>query len=237
MTNRISTCFTILFFMLAGACTSTPETLREKGIERISQLPPAARTKIQISLKKNFDVAPTPEIHRYLSQIALRLLKPLKKNLSPKIQMVTARDQETQKIWVIPPEMGFIDQRILKSMEFENEIAALIAFNWERTQDIGFERRFITELDEISPDFRKIYIFTENEDLKAVEGAVDLLYNAGYDPRGLISVFSRKTSVDKDRAPILQEKARRTIAFYKPLINPTVRSQEFYQIRKKLDQQ
>jgi hypothetical protein len=235
MMKRVTPYFASLLLLAIAGCTSVPETLQEKGIERISQLPNSARAKIQISLKKSFAVVGAPEVHRYLSQVALRLLKPLDKNLSPKIQMVSSNEQESPKLWIIPPDMGFVDQRILKSLEFENEIAALLAFNWERTQDIEFEKRFIAELDQVSPDFRKIYQFSENEDLKAVEGAVDILYNAGYDPRGLISVFNRKTSVNKDRSVVLQDKARRTIAFYKPLINPTVRSQEFYQMRKKLD--
>lgn len=224
-------------FAGAGGCSSVPETLREQGIEKISQIPPDARAKIQTSLKKSVEVINAPDIHRYLSSIAKKLIATDGKSITPTIKLVRAKDgpPSKPKLWIVPPELGYVDERILKSIQFENEIAAIIAFNWERAQDGAFESRFITELDQPLPDFRNIYEFTEMEDLKAVEATIDRLYHAGYDPRGLITVFDRKTGTDKERIPLLQDKARRTISFYKPLLNPIVRSNEFYQIKKKLE--
>lgn len=238
MQTKIFQTFFIFSFVLSlTGCSSVPETLSEQGIERISQLPPEARNKIQRSLKKNIDPVSAPEIHQYLTGIAKKILAANKLPSKMKLQAIAHQGGAKEKpmVWIIPPDLGYIDVTILKSLSFENEIAALFAFNWERTQDLEFEKRFINELDQPVPDFRKIYEFSELQDLGAVEAAVDLLYNAGYDPRGLISMFDRKTTVEKERALLLQDKARRTIAFYKPLLNPVVRTNEYYQMRKKLD--
>ena len=218
-------------------CSSVPETLSEQGVERISQIPSDARLKIQSSLKKYFTHLSAQEIESYLNTISKRLLSKSKLSSPLRIELVTTRESALSKakLWVVPPEKGYLDDHLLRSLEFENEIAAVIAFNWERVQDIEFEKRFIHELDQLHPDFSKIYEFSELEDMKAVEGAIDLLYQAGYDPRGLMSVFGRKIGVSPERALVLQEKARRTNAFYKPLMNPTIRSDEYYRMRKKLE--
>lgn len=231
--------------LLVMACSAVPETLGSRGIERIAQIPPESRKRIDESLGKHFQIVEDGEIHDYLTNIARRLFSAVESaGPSLRVQAVSfSGARAVPQTWMIPPTHGYVDERILKAMNFENEIAAGVAFEWERTQDIAFEKRFIAELDSPAPDYRKIYEFSEVEDLKAVEGAVDRMYRAGYDPRGLVTYFERMSSFAKGRTatafesriPLLQEKARRTIAFYAPLLNPIVRTEDFYKIRKKLE--
>lgn len=247
MMNRTHSPIYILIALgLMAGCSSVPPTLNERGVERISQIPPESRKKIERSIAKDFQSIEASEIHDYLSRIAKKLFPPVEASGDHlRILLVSSSVgiRSVPQIWMIPPAQGYIDERILKALQFENEIAAAIAFHWERTQDLGFEKRFVAELDQTNPDFRKIYEFSEVEDLKAIEGAVDRIYRSGYDPRGLVSYFERVSSLTQgrtstsfeERIPLLQDKARRTISSYAPLLNPIVRTEEFYKMRKKLE--
>lgn len=86
-----------------------------------------------------------------------------------------------------------------------------------------------------------IFAFTEKEYLDSAQVAVDLLYRAGYDSRGLISIWQLYEKLP-DNSPFeqttlhkLQDATRDFIAKYAPLRNPIVRSEAFLKIRKRLE--
>jgi hypothetical protein len=85
----------------------------------------------------------------------------------------------------------------------------------------------------------KIWVFGSLENEHAIESAVDRIYKAGYDPRGLVSYFDRVPTKSKNQVEseneALKDKSRRTIAFYAPLLNPIVRTEDFYKMRKRLE--
>ena len=142
-------------------------------------------------------------------------------------------------VWVIPNGKIFVDLRVLKLMRFENELAAALALGWDRSAGNDFRERMIQEATQVDPNPAKIWTFSDEENQVAVEAAVDRIYKAGYDPRGLVTYFDRLPSRTRNRPSVdfepLKDKTRRAIAVYAPLLNPIVRTEEFYRMRKRLE--
>jgi hypothetical protein len=75
-----------------------------------------------------------------------------------------------------------------------------------------------------------------------VEVAVSLLYRAGYDPRGLVSLWARFRALGlaspygAELLSRMEEKSREAITLYAPLRNPIVRSDPFLEMRKRVQQ-
>ena len=85
-----------------------------------------------------------------------------------------------------------------------------------------------------------IFIFPEESRLEAVDTAVDILYKAGFDPRGLTELW-RNYQDHGSRSPLeastlakLLDRTRSAIASYPPLRNPIVKSDRFIVIQKRI---
>ena len=80
--------------------------------------------------------------------------------------------------------------------------------------------------------------FAANEWRSLNRRMVELLYRAGYDPRGVIQFWQKSKSewsgMSPDWAAILQEEAFGQISRRVPLMNPVVRTPEFGEIEKRL---
>lgn len=230
MTLRTS--YAILFFILLGmtGCSTVPEEVSPAKAALLAEPPPEYSGAIEMGFRKRVTFVQDGEINFYLMRIAGRLFNPGKYPISIEIVNTLAAGYEPS-VWVIPGGKIFIDLRVLKQMRFENEIAAALALGWDRSEGIPFRERMINEAARATPDPMKIWVFGDNENQKAVEASIERLYKAGYDPRGLVSYFDRLPSEQN----LLKDKARRTIAFYAPLLNPIVRTEEFYKMRKRLN--
>jgi predicted Zn-dependent protease len=87
-----------------------------------------------------------------------------------------------------------------------------------------------------------IFSFTDEAEIASAKDAVGILYRAGYDARGLISLCQvyqnnpEHSPHEKDTVSKLLEQARQEIAHFPPLRNPVVRSQSFVLIQKRIRQ-
>lgn len=165
----------------------------------------------------------------------------------------------------------YLNIHMLQLLEYESEVAALLAFELghlahrhlvahfrnvlPKTHDAppdptgrdprGLSSSYILTESQIAEkvgqfDLQKMIEFDLEENLVAIEKAVSILYSAGYDPRGLLSVWEhlqKKTSHSAYSEMDLQTFVRKThrfIAQQVPLLNPIVRSDEFLVIRKRI---
>jgi hypothetical protein len=91
-------------------------------------------------------------------------------------------------------------------------------------------------------DWRDLFDFEEAEDLEATAGAVQLLYRAGYDVRGVATFWEKlipiveSTGHSRTRIELLREHAYKNIALLPPLRNPIVRTEAFDRFRKRVQQ-
>lgn len=175
-----------------------------------------------------------------------RLVQTLKKNdpviesepaqsLPPHFRFYRSRVPRPISFFILPPQQGFIEQKFARQLEFENELAAAVSLAWELALDTTFQENFLKQVEENDPNPKEVYQWEDADVAAAVERAVDRLYRSGYDPRGLVSMIGKIKDWNTERVIYVQEKARRTIAFYTPLMNPVVRSESFYKLRKQLE--
>lgn len=223
--------------LLFGGCSSVPDEMSPAKAALLAEPPQKFSTAVEAGLRKRMTVIEDLEINRYLMRIAARLFLPGKYPISIELVNETPSGFEPS-VWAIPNGKIFIDIRVLKLMRFENEIAAALALGWDRSEGAAFRERMIEEASNTDPDPTKIWAFGNSENTKAIESSIERIYRAGYDPRGLVSYFDRLSTNPKKRldseSDLLKDKARRTIAFYAPLLNPIVRTEEFYKMRKRL---
>jgi predicted Zn-dependent protease len=164
----------------------------------------------------------------------------------------------------LPKNRIYLPVEFLKELRFENEIAGLIAIQ------LGHLLKGQTQLHiKSSPEFRRwedaelekltgngmpsknpqldyfgpsgVFAYSETELAIALQTAVGILYKAGYDPRGLISLCeklinnSAHSPYEVSTIEKLMEQTRSEISAYAPLRNPIVRSQSFLNVQKRLE--
>lgn len=228
-----------LFILLAfTACSSVPSEDSPEHAALLANPPKEIVGRVESAFLKNVAYIEDAEIKSYLKTIISRLFPSNKKPYQIAIVSTTTAGYEPS-VWVVPGEKIFFDVRILRAMKFENEIASAFALAWERAEGAEFRGRLLREGGKPDPDASFVWQFGELENQRAVEAAVDRIYKAGYDPRGLVNYFDRipervKGTPDPENE-FLKSKARRTITFYAPLLNPIVRTEGFYKMRKRLE--
>lgn len=248
---RFSKCFwTSLTLASALLCAcSTPPVLTPRLLqEQIRNLPKERSQVFEKKLLTGVEIQNDSQV----SQLLTKLVQSLKRKeaqsdesapdeVTPVYRFYRTKNgairdpKSLLSAFILPPHQGFIEHRFALSLGFENELAAAVAFSWELALDTEFQENFLKQIDEKNPDSAAVYTWNDVAAAGAVERATDRMYLAGYDPRGLITMLAKMKEWSPERVQYLQEKARRTIAFYTPLMNPIVRSESFYRLRKQLE--
>ncbi len=223
---------------LGSGCSTVPEEKDPAKAALLAEPPKEFISQIELAFRRRVAFVDDKEIETYLNRIATRLVSPGKSNIQVSLVSTASAGYEPS-VWVVPGGKIFFDVRVLRALHFENEIAAALALAWERSEGNEFRDRLIQEAGHADPDPMKIWTFGMLESERAIESAVDRIYKAGYDPRGLVNYFDRVPTKARNQMESMNEglkdKARRTIAFYAPLLNPIVRTEDFYKMRKRLE--
>jgi hypothetical protein len=228
-----------LFALSALGCSTVPEDSAKRNESWQGSAPSEFSSRIEASFRKRVTVLKQPEIEAYLAKIADRLFSPARNPV--RVELVSGANAELEpSVWAIPGGTLFFDVRLLRALRFENEIAAALSLAWHRADGKEFRERMITEAGKADPRPETLWKFEEAEDYRSIEATVDRMYKAGYDPRGLVSYFDRipmrtKKERTDPKNESLKDKARRTLSFYAPLMNPIVRTEDFYRMRKRLE--
>ena len=164
----------------------------------------------------------------------------------------------------MPGNRIYFSIELLKHLDYENQVAAALAIELANLRKKFVSQRVdeqilsgmgiqATESEPLAPIEMEeltsvrffgpagVFYYLEKDRTAAVEEAVYLLYRAGYDPRGLSSVFelyaenSQFSPIEANTLPRLIEETRRVIAQLSPLLNPVVRTEAFIQIKKRIE--
>lgn len=206
----------------------------------------------QIRLKRDDDVSV------YLRNLAQRLAEsyPPLKQLPLGVLLVTDRGGRWES-FSLPGGRIYLSIGPLKGVEYENEVAGVLAIQLAHLYGRDVlerikERRAPVEggiPSEQPPESSRVidffgpagvFSFSEARRLNAIDEAVGILYQAGYDPRGVISILTlfranpAKSPHDPGALAKLLDRARAAIALRAPLRNPVVRSDEFLAVQKKI---
>lgn len=170
-----------------------------------------------------------------------------------------------QSSYSVPGLRIWISTDALKALRYESELAALLALEVSNVEKGLFLRRVSTlvgdpaEVDRFSlqwtpEELRKalpaapnylgpggLFDFAREEKIAALKRAVSILYDSGFDPRGILSLLERwKAAGPKSPWPAeeiedVREDLRAELNRFPPLRNPVVRSEEFVKILKRIE--
>ncbi len=228
-----------LFITWASGCSSVPEESRKQAQAALLADPPRQfLEQVELSFRKKVAFIDDAPITQYLQKLSARVFPPGRNPIHIELVSTVVAGYEPS-VWVIPGGQIFFDVRVLRSLRFENEIAAALSLAWDRSEGPEFRERLIAEAAKSVSDPLLIWSFSDVENQRAIEASVERLYKAGYDPRGLVNYFERvpakRRGLVESETELMKEKARRAIAFYAPLLNPIVRTEDFYKMRKRLE--
>lgn len=178
-------------------------------------------------------------VERYL----LKLTKRLSTNLS-------ALKQQKGLLELIPNQNGkwvnyalpgyklYFSAELLKEFQFENVLAAAIAEQLLHINSGDFVKNIKNNRD--AESILKALSYTHEQNISTTRAVVQMLYNLGYDPRGVVKYWeihlnNRKYSPYSKRELYALIKASRDEIFnFSPLRNPIVRSTEFVDVYKRI---
>lgn len=139
----------------------------------------------------------------------------------------------------LPGPRVYVSATLLKTLKFENELAAAVAFELGHVRARTLIKR-LSNGNEALFGAGAVFDFTDVENLAALEPAMEMLYQSGFDPRGMVSLLlryekdPRKSPIPVGQVPGLLENTRRIIALHAPLRNPIVRSERFLAIQQRI---
>lgn len=213
------------------------------------------------------------EVSVYIRKVAQSLIDntPELQGASVGIWLVRELVRDKDKKWSsfgLPGNRIYLPVGLLKRLDYENELAAAIAFQLGHLLEKHLHFKLITQtdssklhaienlddsMDRLWPlqdqrGFSNIHYFGPNgvfsysdeDEAAAAQIAVRILYRAGYDPRGVISLFERyrnnikQSPYETSTIMKMTEHARQEIAMFAPLRNPIVRSQNFLVLQKRI---
>lgn len=162
--------------------------------------------------------------------------------------------------FTIPGGRIYLSRGLLRSLEFENELAAVMAFelghilNRHVARKLYFQEEqkqqkvdeFFSKKPLVSSDPLNYtrpggaFYYTEDQIKQSIFSAVEILYKAGYDSRGVVSLWKiYKQNIDHSpyREPLLNQMmdwSYEAVALYSPLRNPRVQSNDFTKFLRKV---
>lgn len=198
--------------------------------------------KLALSLERKINIVKDPKLDRYFTTLGESLLSVTPELNAFPLQVRVFRQKKTQKLshYSLPGNRVYLSLDLLKIYEFENEFAAALAIEMGRLMG----KVVLGRVDGIPEKeyFNRHGLFEVSleGETAALQNAIEILYRAGYDPRGMVTLYQKmdqnsgKVLLDKDLIDELIEESRRKVASSSPLRNPIVQSAKFLEIRQRV---
>ncbi len=249
------------------ASCATPPAPKEFTLEERMREDNRIGDEIAADFESRLNVKRDVEVSVYLRKVAQRLAEVSPELAGAPLGVFLLPDQGgVWKNYGLPGNRIYLSVSVLKGIDFENELAAVIAYELaqianrlvltriQKEGDLRLDGKTSGPVDGVpamvsgrlrsSLDYfgeSGIFSFTDEDRLKAAETAVTIMYRAGYDPRGMVSLwgrlkgFGKHSPYDLEMLEKLTEKSREAIAYFAPLRNPVVRSDAFLSMKRRIE--
>jgi predicted Zn-dependent protease len=235
----------ILGSLLAfGGCVSAPIQNHEESVSTRMQKEREWGEKLSKKFEKQVVEKKDSEIQKYLENLIVKMEPSIRGPASHELKVKLFKTNKP--VWLnytIPGGYLYMSLDALRSIEFENELAAMLALQMGHIHHRHIIGHLKDKNEEQVQDLFSpagLFAYSFEELVEADQFAYKLLYSNGYDPRGIISVWNRleKNSefsyYPKETLRALAEKTRQMIVESTPLRNPIVRTTGFYVIQKRI---
>lgn len=209
--------------------------------------------KLSTEFEEKIQIKSDTEITVYLRSIAVKLSQSQPElKVAPVGVFLVSNEAQRWRNYSLPGNRIYISVNLLKEIEFENEAAAAIAIElshiykrWvlERSQPKNSPESN-SPIVAARPTFfgeHSLFEYSDVEWNESLTEAVKLMYRAGYDPRGMVTLLKKYEKKGKaspfsaKKINLLLEGVRSTVVSLAPLRNPVVRTEAFMNLRQRID--
>lgn len=250
----VMTCSLFVFFAISGC--SVPKPKPKITAQEQAQQDTRWGQEVWHRFKPDLKIKKDDVVQKYLDGIALRLIQHHGELKYTKPQTYLFQSTEDQHGFLtlgagIPGTWLCVDVELLKSLRYENEIAAVLAMQMGMLSNKLLAKKLNVGFFYESPDQWKkeldqqlakrawfgsngVFSFTQDELINAIKPAVEMLYQSGYDPRGLTELWKKQEELTDTKLVGYLEKTRSELSLYVPLRNPVVRTPEFVALQRRI---
>lgn len=235
--------------ILLPGCATSPVAVVASPVEQ-TKYDNALGIELASQLESKLKFRKDKEVEIYLRKLAQTLTQASSELSAAGIGVLVVNNSKTKwSNYSLPGNRIYLSDGLLRGLDYESEIAAAIAFELGhllKRSALARYAQLITKPDGCFPVPIKvmgpagIFDFSEEQNLKACDAAVEILYKSGYDPRGMVALWlqfqknSPRSPFEPELLAKLMDRTRRAVSVYAPLRNPVVRSEAFLAIQKRI---
>lgn len=235
----------VVLFTLSQSGCSTPPPPKPLSISEQIEVDTRQAAEFIKEFQKQAIFHAYPAGERYLTHLAQAIAQSESGfDLSSlKVRITEDANPQLSQLFSFPGTTLFVPYSLLNKIEYENELAAILAYELANV----FKRHLARKMDVTANPalFGTESVFHLDRDARAesIRLATRLMYFAGYDTRGMASVFQRYpsyfapnqgTELAKKEVEFNVREAQMAKSEYLPSRGPIVRSAEFINMKKGL---
>jgi predicted Zn-dependent protease len=238
----------VLFFALLGLSfqvgCATPEPPRKLTISEQIEVDTKEAQNFFNDFQKRVTFVPYSQGLKYLTSMAHRLARVQAGFDVNSVEVKIHQDTQPgmSRLYSFPGTTISVPVSILKKIDYENELAALLAFELASVINRHLAKTMETTPNPIIFGVGSVFDLDRQERADSIRVATRLLYYAGYDLRGMASVFQRYPGdfsnqgleFAKKEVEFNVREAQKARSGYLPSRSPIVRSAEFINLKKGL---
>lgn len=244
----------LLFFgALLGSCASAPPMrkplFRAEAVRMDREMGPP----LALKLEETLTLVHSPDVTIYLREVADHLMKGVPDLAESPVGVFLFRESGKEwRTYSVPGARIYLPTSVFHLFEYEGEAAAMLSLELANLtyrlvvqkveKAMGPDLPLTSKNIEVFidfPGFKSLFALSATEFLRSVEKATSILYQGGFDPRGMVSYLEiliahpeRSTQdVETLREGILR--ARRVIVSFAPILSPVIRSERFLAVQKR----
>ena len=242
-------CGLVALILFAVSC-ATPPPRELSPVEQIA-VDTARAQGLASQFKEKSDFLKAPRLERFLSRTANSVASASKDFPLGKVEVRIHHDQTPDQahFYSFPGSFVSVPLSFLRQVEFENELAAAISFELAQVIDRHLanhveamtQKGQESRIEIFGPN--SIFALNPEERARSIKRGSELLYWAGYDVRGMASIFQRHSAffgnlgseTPKKEVEFNLREAQRARSELLPSLKPIVRSAEFIEFKKELE--
>lgn len=188
-----------------------------------------------------------PSAQSFVRKTAKLILskRPDLKDSSIQIKIHDDSDPKYRRFFSFPGITLSVPFSFLKKVEFENELAAALSFELANVLNRFLAKKVEVQMIAQHPlelfSKNSVFNLSKSERSLSIKLGSKLIYDAGYDARGMASIFKRynvyylqdgASDLKQNQVGFNVREAQRANSEFLPQIKPVVRSAEFIQFKK-----
>ncbi|MBU6153169.1 MAG: M48 family metalloprotease [Bdellovibrionales bacterium] len=237
----------VVLLLLAG-CSSPQVTKVLSPVEQIA-VDSERAAGLANDFRKKVRFVRVPRLERFLSRMGTRLAGASRDFPLERVEVKIHYDSspDLRRAFSFPGTLVSLPLGFLRQVDYENELAAGIAYELGHVINRHLANRIFSGGDQNPNQVAmfgdsSVFEWDRDERARSIKVGTELLYYAGYDVRGMASIFQRNhrffgnpdTDSNQKEVEFNVREAQRSRSGLLPPVKPIVRSSEFIQFKREL---